>query len=256
MKKTLRTGFLILCLLTTYMPIVAAPIKVNGTLHEITTETRNNRSLIKLRDLESLLNLQLEFYPEERSIKVRDKFDRGMVLWIDSTKVSVLNEYEESIKQIDVAPKLINNSTYLPIRVIADNFGYTVDFKDNVIILNTDTKRQAYVYTTNLKMTKEDYTYITAQALDYAKKYDPLYYGEEILNVCLSDSEPYGIYADNPIFKAYNEKRLDAAQTFNAIIYDLLAGNTSAKDRLPLAATKIQAVLDELDTLLTIFSNE
>lgn len=248
MNKILRKGFLAICLLTTYIPVVAAPIQINGTLHEITTQTKNNRTLIKVRDLESLLNLQITYIPEERAVKLSDDiFNGGMVLWINNTKVSVLNEYEEILKQIDTTPQLINNATYLPIRVIADNFGYIVNFKDDTIILDTDTKRQDYFYQRQLQITKDDFTATINHAIEYMEKYDPQYYGDEILNVTIPNPGSYGIYAYDPIFKDYNEKCADVSQTFDEIILDLASGNLSAKDRLPLAKAKLQAVYDELD---------
>ncbi|MBO8158992.1 stalk domain-containing protein [Thermosyntropha sp.] len=86
---------------------------------------REGRTLLPLRALADVLDCEIAWQPPDKVI-LKDKYGESedMLLIIGSREYQMGDEVEV----MDVAPVIIDNRTYVPVRFIAENFGFTVDW--------------------------------------------------------------------------------------------------------------------------------
>lgn len=129
-------------------------MKINGISKEIDEGNGtvpvmlNGRTLLPIRALIAELGGTLQVNGEQKIIiKLNDK---DITLWINNT----VAEVNGSKTKLDVAPKLINGRTMLPIRFIGENLGLNLewDSKSQLITLTTEEND-------NASMSKSDYWY-------------------------------------------------------------------------------------------------
>lgn len=117
--------------ITTLILMVDSPImSVNGT-NKLIEETStvvpliiNNRTLLPIRSVAEEFGANVEWIGNDTGeISVKYK-NTEITMWINSNAISVNGQ----IKLIDTPPTIINERTYLPIRYIADEFGWTVEW--------------------------------------------------------------------------------------------------------------------------------
>lgn len=83
----------------------------------------NGVTLVPLRFITEAFNANLNWYGELKIITISYN-GHNIQLQVDSTKVVV----DDSIKEIQVAPKIVNGLTFVPLRFISETFGAQVLF--------------------------------------------------------------------------------------------------------------------------------
>lgn len=172
MKKILKPLFLlalILCLIPNIASATAeTPIRIwmNGSYIQTDVDPfiESGRTLVPVRVITENLGYQVDWDGENQLVSIFSMDDIGFVtkflaLGIDDPKAHILNpdymnklwnsaeeidpeEYKNNvtIKILDVAPKLVNARTFVPIRFIAEEFNVAVDWDaDNFTVLIGDT---------------------------------------------------------------------------------------------------------------------
>lgn len=94
-----------------------------------------NRALVPIRVISENLGLKVLWNGEEKTVKIQDNNDKTILLTIGKKQVKKLNDDKKI--DIDVAPKIINNRTYVPIRFIGEAFDLKVDWddKDKTVVI-------------------------------------------------------------------------------------------------------------------------
>ena len=109
-----------------YISINPSPIIVDG------------RTLVPARAISEMLGASVEWDGEAREVSIRMGSIRSALI-IDSN-IAVVNGHNI---RIDVPAKIINGSTFIPLRFVAENFGFEIDFIDGVILVS---ERIEYTY--------------------------------------------------------------------------------------------------------------
>lgn len=118
------------------------------------------RTLVPLRDIFEHIDARIEWDKDTREIFVqKDGID--IVFQIDN-KQAVKNFVD--IIELDVAPKIINGYTMLPLRAISDSIGYNVSWDNTTRTVKIDTNVESTTETTTQVIT-ESTTEITTQAI-------------------------------------------------------------------------------------------
>ena len=106
-------------------------MKVNGIQSQIdpgkdTVPTIiNGRTLIPIRAVFEALGGNVGYEPTDRKIILKLD-DKTLEMWIDSTELKL----NDVTKKMDVSPIIINDRTMVPVRFVAENFGYDVQWKE------------------------------------------------------------------------------------------------------------------------------
>ena len=95
---------------------------------------KNDRTLVPFRKIFESLGYTVE-WNEENSLVTAKKGDTVMYLQIGNNEITVNNEKVIS----DVAPEIINSTTYIPIRIISEQSNFDVEWndKDRSVIINS-----------------------------------------------------------------------------------------------------------------------
>ena len=96
------------------------PIEKSG---DVAPFISNGRTLLPLRKVAEEFGAEVNWIDEEKKINLIYK-DNQISLWIDSDGATVNGEF----LYLDSAPVIVNGKTYLPIRFIADSFGWELDW--------------------------------------------------------------------------------------------------------------------------------
>ena len=150
MSKTIKRLSLVLMLLISLIPnsIYAEeqPIKIwiNGNYvnSDVSPIIENNRTLVPIRVVSENLGYNVIYYPENKSIHIAyleivndvetkdDSIFNTFHMTIDNPIINVDNPKNatSSTKILDVAPKIINNRTFVPIRFLAEEMGLNIDW--------------------------------------------------------------------------------------------------------------------------------
>lgn len=84
----------------------------------------DGRTLIPVRAIAEMIDCEVQWDGENNRVIIT-KGNNKMFLWIGSTRYWVNGTFYDT----DVAPQLINGRTMVPIRFIAEAFGFTVDYE-------------------------------------------------------------------------------------------------------------------------------
>lgn len=104
-------------------------MKVNGVSKELdpgrdtVPQIVNDRTMVPIRAIVEALGGNVEYEPVDRKISIKLN-DKTLDMWIGSTSMKVNN----TNKTIDFAPFTINGRTMVPVRFVAENFGYEVEW--------------------------------------------------------------------------------------------------------------------------------
>lgn len=104
----------------------------NGETLSVDTITLNNKTLLKLRDLSNLLEIECKWNSQDQSVEIKDN-KYNVKLYNGKPQMLVNGEVES----IDTPPVIENGSTYVPLRVVGDAFGYITGYKDGIINITT-----------------------------------------------------------------------------------------------------------------------
>lgn len=130
----------------------------------------NDRTYVPIRRVLEKMDAKVTWDGDARTVQI-DSYDNitRVMMTIDSPEVtvytftSVLHADEEKIMS-DVAPVIVNDRTMLPIRVIAESMGATVDW-DEAKMLTSITTKQAKRYAKSLELDPEQEDFILADAV-------------------------------------------------------------------------------------------
>lgn len=94
----------------------------------------NNRTMIPLRAIFETLDYSVKWYESEKRIEATNK-DKTIILYIGDKNIKV----NENIIETDVPPQIVDGRTLVPVRVIAECSGYTVNWDNinNAVIIKT-----------------------------------------------------------------------------------------------------------------------
>lgn len=136
MKKRTILGTLLLAIFL-FVPAVAhgqVPVKlwVHGDYvsSDVYPIIENSRTLVPLRVIGENLGYDVQWNGTERVVVVKNQ-DRKLRLTIDSKRVAVFDGSAEKTVTIDVAAKIVNDRTFVPLRAVAELFGEKVDWDGN-----------------------------------------------------------------------------------------------------------------------------
>lgn len=87
--------------------------------------TKNNRTLVPIRVISENTNSKINWNDKTRKVTI-NKDSTSIELTIDK-KEALVNSNKVTL---DVAPEIINNYTYLPIRFVSENMGCEVEYMD------------------------------------------------------------------------------------------------------------------------------
>lgn len=86
----------------------------------------NNRLLVPVKFVAEELDGEVTWHADERMVELK-RNDVHVKLWIDSYIFSVNGQYDIS----DVAPTIINERTYVPVKLVSNLFGVNVKWEDS-----------------------------------------------------------------------------------------------------------------------------
>jgi len=127
-----------LCLMTVLFAAVMTPavyaddvqVHVDGQVADVSAVIVNERTLVPARYIAEMLGNEVVWLPETRQVDIGEGF---ILLTIDSTEVYLGGE----TVTLDVAPQIIGESTFVPLRFIAEAFGVGVGFFEGIVHITT-----------------------------------------------------------------------------------------------------------------------
>ena len=149
----------------------------------------NDRTMVGLRGIFEQMGAQVIWNGEENSVVVttmeNSEDGREVKLFIGSEDVTVKTAETEETVTLDVAPVVVNDRTYVPLRFVAETFGCTVDYyvsekleMEVAIIYTPD-----YGYTNLVDLFEETYQVSPIEDEELPQEENVYYYelGEELL---------------------------------------------------------------------------
>lgn len=114
--------------------ILASELDVNGTKKVLPTIIVSNTTLIPIRQLCDMLEVNTSWNKEKQQIIIKDNNSNEVILKVNSKNISINGQN----KTINIAPKVLDGITYLPARVIAESLGYNVKYDSikDIIYIN------------------------------------------------------------------------------------------------------------------------
>ena len=107
-------------------------MKVNGVQKEIdpgrdtVPMIYNDRTLIPIRAVFEAMGGSVGYYDKEQKITLKIA-EKTLEMWVNKTSLKL----NGNTKSMDVAPMVFNGRTMVPVRFVAENFGYEVQWKEN-----------------------------------------------------------------------------------------------------------------------------
>lgn len=116
-------------------------IRLNGQELSLPTEAfiANDRTLVPLRGVFEAVDASVLWEPDTKSIFISKEINgemRTIIMQIGYTDVFVGEEQ----KTIDVAPQIVNDYTYVPLRFVIDELGEQVDWDGATYTVDITTK--------------------------------------------------------------------------------------------------------------------
>lgn len=111
-----------------------ALVEVNG---ELVAEgyVENGRTLVRYRDFAEGIGAEVKYDAKRKQVKV-DKDGRNVTLTLGSKKAVVNGK----VKQLDVMPVVKDGVTYVPLRFVAETYGYKVSWDNNLYVASLTNK--------------------------------------------------------------------------------------------------------------------
>lgn len=116
-------------------------VRLNGTELSLPVEPfiDNDRTLVPLRGVFESVGANVLWDQDTQSIFISKNMDDGMkaiVMQIGNADVFV----GEEKKTLDTAPKIVGDSTFVPLRFVIDELGETVEWDQNTYTVDITTK--------------------------------------------------------------------------------------------------------------------
>ncbi|MBQ7096642.1 MAG: copper amine oxidase N-terminal domain-containing protein [Clostridia bacterium] len=102
---------------------------------DVPPTTINNRTMVPLRTIFEALNASVQWNDATKTV-VADRKGTHIEMTINTPKIIVDNEE----KMLDIAPVLINDRTFVPVRAISEAFGFKVNWLEETqtVIINKE----------------------------------------------------------------------------------------------------------------------
>lgn len=136
MKKLVSLGVACMMMLGA-VQVNAMPITLDGVKKEVSSKIINDRTMIPLREFSNLMGYEIDYKGPDNIKVINPMTSSSITLAID---VSEVRDNRGNTFKAEAAPKLINGSTYVPLRVIAENLGVKVGIVNGGIVLTTEYK--------------------------------------------------------------------------------------------------------------------
>ena len=121
---------------TVNMRIGDSQMTVNGEVSELDSPPViiDSRTLVPIRAIVEALDGKVQWYGETKTAVLQNKDGKSVTLTINSTEALQTGEKV----QLDTPPVIINGRTMLPIRFVAESFGYKTDWNadDKSIVIS------------------------------------------------------------------------------------------------------------------------
>ncbi|MCL2372244.1 MAG: stalk domain-containing protein [Defluviitaleaceae bacterium] len=133
MKKKLLLMTLVAALLMAVLAVVAyaAPrVRLDGRYVDVTPVIVDGRTLLPARNVVEMLGGEVGWDGELRQVTIIHG-NTNVLLTIDNPTAYV----NGNVTVLDVPPQIINDSTKIPLRFVAEALGVEVDFVDGVIVI-------------------------------------------------------------------------------------------------------------------------
>lgn len=122
-------------------------IRLNGQMlsFDVDPFIENNRTLVPLRGVMEGLGADVEWYQETATVKVHTQ-DVSIELVIGENTAKTIKTVDgvpsEETVELDVAARLVNDRTFVPVRFVSEALGAHVDWDDNlrIVIIETEAK--------------------------------------------------------------------------------------------------------------------
>jgi len=99
------------------------------------------RVLVPVRVLMESLGATVHWDPELRTVTVTRNTGASMKLWLDNRLFSYSDATSVTYDVCDVAPRVIDDRTYVPLRVVAESLGISISWDDSERRVMVDTAR-------------------------------------------------------------------------------------------------------------------
>ncbi len=146
MKKVLVSLLCVtLFLVLSIGAVCASPITIDGKVVEPAIETKNvnDFTMVPLRAIGEMFGYEVNYTDATKSIVIK-KGDSSISMKLNDKAVTVAIPEEKGITYkgltLDVAPTLFGDSTYVPLRFIAETIGLTVGYDDATKTVNITSK--------------------------------------------------------------------------------------------------------------------
>lgn len=127
MKKIFTTLVLLLLILTSTNVFATRDIKISLNGQEIKTDVKpfleNDRTLVPIRFISESLGYNVTWSEERQEVEIKNN-EKTINLTINSKNAYINNNK----KVLDVAPKIKESRTFVPVRFVAENLGVLVDW--------------------------------------------------------------------------------------------------------------------------------
>lgn len=208
MKKLFTISLVFLML---FLSVFAEGIKieVNGKNVEsdVSPFIQNNRTMVPLRLISESLGYTVGWSKEEKTILINDDENNMLQLWIGKTTANAGSKHFE----IDVAPLIKENRTFVPIRFIAENFKCKVDW---------DAKNKIVKISKELDPRKEERKKLEVDEKIFLKDFDEIQ--NDLSNTMSSLKSSYFEKADSlsqeELENAYTKANADITNILNRLI--------------------------------------
>ena len=134
MKKVFSGIFLAMIVIIIASPTHAAniQIKVDGVTitSDVNPESKSNRTMVPLRVISESIGANVKWSDSQVTLT---KNDMEVILKLNSNKVLKNGKTEF----LDVKPYMKNNRTFVPMRFIAETFGSSVNYKNDIVTIDT-----------------------------------------------------------------------------------------------------------------------
>ena len=143
MKRILTVILVLLLMFSSvgYAEDIKVVINENEVEFDVPPIIENNRTLVPMRKIFEGLGCDVEWLAESQTI-IATKNSKIMALKIGKNKIisNDIETGETSVTEIDTAPIIYNNRTLVPVRVISESLGCTVnwDGKTQTVIITTE----------------------------------------------------------------------------------------------------------------------
>lgn len=150
------TAVMLLSIFISSFALAAGDIKlvIDGSVITTTPQPiiENSRTLVPVRLVSERLGAVVEWNEENRIVHIV-KGNRSVILRIDSHLVEYLTG-ERMVNLCDVPPKIIDNRTYVPLRLVSSALGVSVNWEDSTRTVQVNSAQAANITPFfNLKIT-------------------------------------------------------------------------------------------------------